>query len=261
MSWRKLRSFAGEQFQRVNPAIVRHLIRLRAQKKPFSLSPGPVIVFSPHKDDEVLGCGGMIIQKRRLGAELYIVFMTDGRASHQSRYITPAELAALRTVEARACARVMGVPEKNLIFLEFEERFLGRHQAEAQSRVREILRDIQPVEVFVPYHREAQADHCETNRIVRQALREIYGKDRLTVTFYEYFVWTMRLWFWQITELYRSPNWRRIDVRNVRQIKKRALACYKSQTTALYPDPRWPVLPKDLLTWFSQPWEYFLKNV
>ncbi|MEZ6086390.1 MAG: PIG-L family deacetylase [Phycisphaerae bacterium] len=40
------------------------------------------IVFSPHQDDEVLGCGGTIIKKIEQGADVHIVFMTNGRRSH-----------------------------------------------------------------------------------------------------------------------------------------------------------------------------------
>lgn len=261
MSWKQLRSFMGAQLQRINPSIVRLLIRSRSRAEALTPAKGATIIFSPHKDDEVLGCGGLIIKKRRMNEAVYLVFMTDGCASHRSPFISPAALAARRTAEARACAQVMGVPETNIIFLEFEERFLARHAMDAQRRVARILREIRPAEIFVPYHREAQADHGETYQIVRQALEEIYEKDRSNaVHLYEYFVWTMRLWFWQIRELYQSEAWRKIDIRDVRPIKKNALAEYKSQTTALFPDPRWAVLPKDLLVWFAQPDEYYLKN-
>jgi LmbE family N-acetylglucosaminyl deacetylase len=250
----------GEQLQKINPAVVRWAIQWRSRRQTMNPSPEPMIVFSPHKDDEVLGCGGMIIKKRRLGAQVYIVFMTDGCASHKSRFITPSELARLRTSEARRCAQTMGVPNENLIFLEFEERCLGQREAEAQRRVAKILRDLRPAEVFVPYHREAQTDHGETNRIVRNALGEMQARHFPPVNFYEYFVWTMRLWFWQINELYHAGAWCKLDVRDIQRVKINALAQYKSQTTVLFPGERWPVLPQDLRRWFSQPCEYFLKS-
>jgi hypothetical protein len=31
------------------------------------------IIFSPHQDDETLGCGGTIIRKKRVGADVKIV--------------------------------------------------------------------------------------------------------------------------------------------------------------------------------------------
>lgn len=37
-----------------------------------------IIVFSPHQDDEALGCGGMIALKREQGIPIKVVFVTDG---------------------------------------------------------------------------------------------------------------------------------------------------------------------------------------
>ena len=260
MFWKKLRYFIREQLQKANLFIVGNLIRLQSRDHLLSCSERPTIIFSPHPDDEVLGCGGLIVQKRQMGTEIYLVFMTDGRASHQSRFISPPELAALRATETRACARAMGVPEKNLIFLEFEDRALSQRQAEAQKRVRHILQSLSPAEVFVPFRREAPADHVATYRIVRNALLEIDGQGLPAIDCYEYLVWTPRLWFWKIREFYQSHKWLRVDVRMVQPLKQWALACYRSQTTVLYPDPRWSTLPKDLLSWCAQPHEYYFRD-
>ena len=37
-----------------------------------------VMVFSPHQDDETLGCGGTIALKREHGIPVTVVFLTDG---------------------------------------------------------------------------------------------------------------------------------------------------------------------------------------
>ena len=45
----------------------------------FTLSPQDrVLVFAPHPDDEALGCGGLIQQAVELGAEVRVIFQTDG---------------------------------------------------------------------------------------------------------------------------------------------------------------------------------------
>jgi LmbE family N-acetylglucosaminyl deacetylase len=113
----------------------------------------------------------------------------------------------------------------------------------------------------VPFRREVPADHRATYNLVRNALAQIDVKGLPAIDLYEYFVWTIRLWFWKIQELYELDNWRRIDVRGIRHLKKSALERYRSQTTALYPDPKWATLPQDLLAWSLQPYEYYLKNL
>jgi len=68
----------------------------------------PAVVFSPHYDDETLGVGGTIILKRRLGARVHLVFMTDGSRSH-AHAMEGGRLAALRRTEALRAASALGV--------------------------------------------------------------------------------------------------------------------------------------------------------
>ena len=41
---------------------------------------GRVVVFAPHPDDEVLGCGGALADLLDRGARLDVVLVTDGAA-------------------------------------------------------------------------------------------------------------------------------------------------------------------------------------
>src|SRR5947208_6372296 len=92
----------------------------------------PAVVFSPHPDDETLGCGGTIIRRRLLGADVSVVFMTDGSASHR-RLMPALDLTALRAREARAACRILGVNEQSISFLNFEDGQLESHR-EAATR-------------------------------------------------------------------------------------------------------------------------------
>ena len=76
------------------------------------------IIFSPHQDDETLGCGGTIIRKREAGAEVKIVFMTDGSQSHH-HFTSESELIALRQQEAIKAAQTLKVAEEDVIFFGF----------------------------------------------------------------------------------------------------------------------------------------------
>ncbi len=74
------------------------LLRQRAKRLQQPELEQSALVFSPHFDDETLGCGGTILRKRSLGAAVGIVFLTDGRASHRD-WISETELARTRTEE------------------------------------------------------------------------------------------------------------------------------------------------------------------
>ena len=66
------------------------------------------VVFSPHFDDETLGCGGTILKKKRAGADVKIVFMTDGSKSHR-HLISENELKAIRASEGLAASSSLGL--------------------------------------------------------------------------------------------------------------------------------------------------------
>jgi LmbE family N-acetylglucosaminyl deacetylase len=147
------------------------------------------MVFAPHPDDETLGCGGTILRKRRLGAELRIVFMTDGAGSHCD-LLPRAELSAMRAREAREVAEALGVEWSHVSWLAFPDGALEGHRLEAVSRVEELLERHRPEQLFLPYARGEHLDHVATHAIVHEAARRAGRR----MTLLEYPVWLWRHW-------------------------------------------------------------------
>jgi LmbE family N-acetylglucosaminyl deacetylase len=198
------------------------------------------LVFAPHSDDEVLGCGGVIALKAQAGARVQVVVMTDGRASHQA-LIDADDLVKIRRAEAEAAGRELGVAN-HYVFLDFEDHRLAEHLASACDRAAEIIERFEPEEIYVPSRREGISDHTETNRIVRLAVDRV-GKP---VTMLEYPVWLWNRWPWtqaarDIAEIVLACRMR-VDVGTVLHRKRAALAAYRSQLERLNGDPRWAVL-------------------
>ncbi len=91
-----------------------------------------ILVVSPHPDDESLCCGGLINTARRLGANVSIVWVTNGDgfkwdAMVVERKLRPRpgaylELARQRESEARAAAALLGVPADSFFFLGYPDR-------------------------------------------------------------------------------------------------------------------------------------------
>ena len=154
-------------------------------------SAGAAIVFAPHPDDETLACGGTIAAKRRLGAHVTIVEMTDGAASY-GELADGERLKAIREVEALEAARVLGVRAQDLIFLAYPDGRLGDFREQATARVRTIIDELRPREIFVPYGRDGHPDHEATSAIVRAALSP--PALRCDVLVYEYPVWFLHHW-------------------------------------------------------------------
>jgi LmbE family N-acetylglucosaminyl deacetylase len=235
--------------------INRLLLRCVLRERPAATLGLPAVVFAPHPDDETLGCGGTIVRKRRAGARVALVFLTDGSASHPG-LIKPEELRERRAAEAVAAARVLGVSPGDVSLLGFPDGRLSGHEEEAARRVAEILGRERPAEVFVPYRRDGPPDHEAATRIVLAALRAA----GVGATVCEYPIWFWHYWPWTGSlgrgrqalhrlrvnlratgELLRRFRWC-VRVGGVLDVKRRALAEHRSQMEHLVPDPAYVTL-------------------
>lgn len=146
-----------------------------ASLKVLFLNERTVIVFSPHPDDETLGCGGTIAKKVAEGYAVYVVVLTDGRNAFSkvlnvTSNPTPGELKAIRREEVIQALTLLGVPKSNAFFLDFEDGSLSAHEQEVEIAVTSFLKSHLPDEVYFPIKREAHPDHQAANKIVHQCL-------------------------------------------------------------------------------------------
>ncbi|HQO40210.1 MAG TPA: PIG-L family deacetylase, partial [Spirochaetota bacterium] len=72
-----------------------------------------IMIFAPHPDDDILGCGGSIAKHTGRGNEVITVFMTSGESGSLSCLCD--ELMAIRENEARQASSCLNV--KETIFL------------------------------------------------------------------------------------------------------------------------------------------------
>lgn len=135
-------------------------------------------MFAPHPDDETWGCGGTIAKRISEGYEVSIVVMTDGRYAFLTMLgidsdPTPEELKEIRKEEVKRATGILGVPEENLIFLNFVDGTLENNTEKAEEKVTEILSKNHPVEVYSPCKKDAHPDHRAAYRIVRNSIRKL----------------------------------------------------------------------------------------
>ena len=213
------------------------------------------IVFAPHPDDEVLGCGGVIALKMRAGARVHVVVMTDGRTSHRN-LMDEETLVKMRRTEAVEAGRQLGLND-DYQFLEYEDHRLAQSHDVAIERVLEILSRYQPDEIYLPHRHDGIIDHIQTNLIVREAVK----RSNRPVVLFEYPVWLWNTWPWtqrgvhhahgkinRIIETTRAileivlECRTRVDVSSVYAIKQSALAVYRTQIQRHNDNERWPIL-------------------
>lgn len=223
------------------------------------------LVVAPHYDDETLGCGGTIARKRAAGAEVAVVFLTDGSASHAGRM--PAEaLRETRRREALEAASVLGLGEDDRSCAELPDGSLERARTATAEHLRALIEEREPRELYVPHEGDGHADH---RAATSAALEALAGWAR-EVEVYEYPIWHWQQWPWvRLASPLTRGRWRpaeqhgaawrrslrgrfglgfarsldrRVDVAGVRDRKRAALDCYASQLNHDGGDPDWATL-------------------
>lgn len=216
------------------------------------------IVFAPHQDDETLACGGTILRKKAQGAEVRLVFLTDGGGSH-TYWMPPEKMRQQRKQEAFACAQSLGLHADEVTFLRFPDGQLSQHVKDAAGQALNLLERFRPQEIFLPHRGEPPADHVAANQAVMAALTQLGNE----ITLYEYPVWYWYHWPWVnliqkkrrdtllvIQQTLRAAFGLRlfkqfnlaINITPVMDGKRAALEQYCSQMSHLVPDPNWPTL-------------------
>jgi len=194
---------------------------------PLDRPPGSrILVLAPHMDDEALGCGGSLHRHVLAGESVTVAYLTDGRKGDPALNVLelPADecerreerLVAVRCDEARRSAAVLGVRDL---------RFLGNRDQElvvspkTRRQVRELLEEVRPDLVYLPFPTDHHPDHRATNRIFLSALAATRGLDPPMCCGFE--VWTPIV-----------PNCL-VDITGVIDVKRRALDQFASQMSSI----------------------------
>ena len=134
-----------------------------------------ILVLAPHMDDETIGCGGTLALHAQRGAQITVVFLTDGRngssevnvLTGEERERKQRELVELRTTEARAALQRLGV--NRMVCLDAEDGALDKCDWVAE-KLRDVLLKHQPEIVYLPFYLEEHPDHRATSQVLLDAV-------------------------------------------------------------------------------------------
>ncbi|MDJ0693863.1 PIG-L family deacetylase [Mastigocoleus sp. MO_188.B34] len=223
----RLQIFTGEVIRNINSKVLFLTAKFKSQR--IKANNKTAIVFSPHQDDESLGCGGTIAIKRSLGVPVKVVFLTDGRYGRPD-WIEPEDIIQFRQKEAETALNILGVEPSDTYFLGEPDGSLSQ-LSESQrydliSRLSEILKSSRPEEVYVPHCQDGHPDHEATFDLVFAAI----AHSGLETELFQYPIWV----FWQNplnSKLHREnlTNAYRVSIAAVKKQKKQAIESYKSQ--------------------------------
>tara|TARA_R110001583_G_scaffold185149_1_gene345103 strand:+ start:8518 stop:9285 length:768 start_codon:yes stop_codon:yes gene_type:complete len=140
-----------------------------------------ILIVAPHMDDEIIACGGVMHKYAQQGANVSVIFMTDGKEGN-SNY-DPLELINLRREESRKACHSLGV--RDLVFLDNPEKYLKN--SEENQKVIKNLVEVKNIEaIYYPMAFDGNRDHVATSWIVLDALKKL----NTCIKLYGYCVWS-----------------------------------------------------------------------
>ncbi len=204
----------------------------------------PLLVVSPHPDDETLGCGGLIAAERRRGAQVLVAAVTDGEHAYPGAEGGDALAATRRGEQERALER-LGVGGESVLRFGLCDSSVGAREAEL---VELLMERLTPESCIVaPWKGDFHPDHEVCGRASAEAA------SRTGARLISYFFWTWHRGTPKTLaglDLVMFP----LDEELLRA-KTEALACHRSQLERVGGGP---VLPPELLGPAQRAFEVFL---
>ena len=177
-----------------------------------------VVVFAPHPDDEVLGCGGALADLLDRGARLDVVLVTDGAAGARDAG-ERGRIAATRMDESRRALDALGGGTLHAGSL--PDRGLGDRPEEVEALLARWLVEAAPDLVFAPSPVETHPDH----RAVAVALFRLAARPAVDAAARA--LEGAKVAFFELSQPFR-PNFL-FDATRVLARKERAMAAFASQ--------------------------------
>jgi LmbE family N-acetylglucosaminyl deacetylase len=190
-----------------------------------------ILVFSPHFDDESIGCGGAIARHVAEGDYVAVIFMTRGDTGNTTpgHETTPEANEKIRKREADEALKVLGVQARD--YLDLPDGFL-QWTPEAVKKAAAMIRKHRPHIIYSPHADDAHNDHKATWQIVYDSIPRAawnafpeLGEPWHCPELRGYEVW----------QPISAPNFF-INISNYIETKSQAILQYHSQSKEIYND-------------------------
>ena len=187
-----------------------------------------ILIFAPHPDDDILGCGGTIKKLVNQGNPVYVLIATRG----SSRLYDQVKVENVRN-EARYAHNLLGVSET--FFLEYSAPELDTVPIADLSRdFSKIITENKIDVLFLPHRGDIHIDHkvvfnaglVAARPVGNYSVKEIYCYETLSET----------EWAAPFSDDAFIPNYF-VNIESTFEDKIAALKCYKSQMRE-FPNPR-----------------------
>ncbi len=183
----------------------------------MTAEPRQILVIGAHPDDVEIGMGGTIAMLVAQGHRVFLLDLTDGEP-------TPMGSPERRRAESEAAARVLGAARR--VTLPLPNRYL-MDTVENRVAVAEVIREVRPELLFIPYWVDAHPDHVAAERLAEAA--RFYAKlTRTEMRGDPHYPGRILHFFCTHYRLHVAPSFI-VDVTDQIERKLEAVTCYRSQ--------------------------------
>lgn len=171
------------------------------------MTPERILVFAPHPDDEIIGCGGYLALKRAEKAAVRVIVVSDG-----AQGFLPMQRRPLMRRQEESRNGLAELQIENVRFWDYPDGSIPLN-GEIIAAYMQAVMDFRPSRILLPAPGETHPDH---RRVTRGIIRALEGK------------WAGDLWFYETTQPAPLVN-TIIDISASIEAKLRALAAHTSQ--------------------------------
>jgi LmbE family N-acetylglucosaminyl deacetylase len=193
-----------------------------------------VMVFTPHPDDDLFGCGGTLALLAKNGNKIIIVIYTNDNKGSFDLEMTSERLARIRKAEEEAAMEVLGIPKANIHWMGYDDGELEYAEPKALcGQAARLIRQHRPDVVFSIdpgewYDRWHKSDHrmaaFNTADAIRAAEFHLYYPEHLLVDGLKPFKVPLMMFYYTAGE---ANYW--VDISDVIDQKIKAVSKHVSQ--------------------------------
>lgn len=192
---------------------------------------GPILIASPHPDDETLGCGGLIARCAAQGCSITVLAITNGEASHPGDRAWQEKLGEIRKNEQYSALKTLGLAEPDVVSLGLPDgglEQLGDEQyKQLEARILEVMQARGIRTVFVPAVDDCHSDHRMTARLLAAV-----ALSHPVEHFFSYQIWPPEVRPpWVVASEYEYLH----DIADLISLKRDAVYQHRSQLNAIDP--------------------------
>jgi LmbE family N-acetylglucosaminyl deacetylase len=209
-------------------------VSVQAQERIEQWKGKTIMVFTPHPDDDLFGCGGTLALLAKNGNKIIIAIYTNDNKGSFDLEMTTERLARIRKAEEEAAMEVLGIPKANIYWMGYDDGELEYAEPKALcGQATKLIRQHRPDVVFSIdpgewHERWHKTDHrmaaFNTADAIRAAEFHLYYPEHLLVDGLKPFKVPLMMFYYAAND---ANYW--VDITDVAEQKIKAVTRHVSQ--------------------------------